>query len=118
MQSVYRLGLAEQAKIQVSRKIEQQVREFYLNLKSSVLKIKSSKRRIKSEKKRAESMKAGFSYGTVTVNDVLNAETDYLRAQMEYQKAKYSYIVNEIKLKSISGLISEKDIMELNGWVD
>ncbi len=116
-QSVYRLGIAEQVEIESKRKVEQQLREYYLSLKSDVLKIQATKRLIDSEKKRAESMKAGFKYGTVTVNDVLDADTAYLKAQLEHQKAKYKYIIDQVKLKNTAGLIAEKDIIELNNWV-
>lgn len=117
-ESVYQLGIAEQIEIEAQRQVEQQLREHYLNLKSDVLKIKATSRLIESEKKRAESMKAGFKYGTVTVNDVLNADTDYLKALFEHQKAKYNYIKNQVRLKSAAGIIAENDIMELNSWVN
>jgi len=117
-ESLYRRDVAKQEEIEVLRNVEQQLREHYLNLKSDVLKIKATKRRIESEKKRAESMKAGFKYGTVTVNDVLNADTDFFKAQAEHQRAKYNYIKNQVRLKSVAGVIAEKDILELNDWVD
>jgi len=116
-ESLHRLEVAKQAEIETYRKVEQQLREHYLNLKSDVLKIKATGRRIESEQKRAESMKEGFKYGTVTVNDVLNADTDYLKAQLDHQKAKYNYIKNQVRLKSVAGMITEKDILELNDWV-
>jgi len=117
-ESVYRLEIARQVEIEARRQVEQQLREHYLNLKSDVLKIKATNRRIDSEKKRAESMKAGFKYGTVTVNDVLNADTDFLKAQLEHQKAKYNYIKNQVRLKSAAGIITENDILQLNSWVN
>jgi len=116
-ESIYKKDVAKQEEIEVLRNVEQQLREHYLNLKSDVLKIKATKRRIESEKKRAESMKASFKYGTVTVNDVLNADTDYFKAQAEHQRAKYNYIKNQVRLKSVAGVIAEKDILELNNWV-
>jgi len=117
-ESIHRLGLAKQEEVEVLRNVEQQLREHYLNLKSDVLKIKATGRRIESEKKRAESMKAGFKYGTVTVNDVLNADTDFFKAQAEHQAAKYNYIKNQVRLKSVAGTITDKDIIELNKWID
>ncbi len=117
-ESVYRLEIARQAEIETRRKVEQQLREHYLNLKSDVLKIKATRRRIESEQKRAESMRAGFKYGTATVNNVLDADTDFLKAQLEHQKAKYNYIKNQVRLKSAAGTITESDILELNSWVN
>ena len=117
-ESIHRLEIARQAEIETRRRIEQQVREYYHNLKSDVLKIKATQRRIESEQKRAESMRAGFKYGTATVNDILNAETDFLKAQLDHQKAKYNYIKNQVKLKSAAGTITESDILELNNWVN
>ncbi len=117
-QSVHRLGMARQAEIEAKRKIEQQLREHYLNVKSDVRKIEANKRLVSSEKKRSDSMRAGFRYGTVTVNDVLNADTAYLKAQLALQKAKYDYIINQIRLKGVAGLVAEKDIIELNNWVE
>jgi len=117
-ESLHKLELAKQAEIETTRKVEQQLREFYLNVKSDVLKIKATKRQIESEQKRAESMKASFKYGTVTVNDVLNANTDFYKAQAEHQKAKYNYIKNQFNLKNSAGVLMENDILELNKWLD
>lgn len=116
-ESIYRRDIAKQQEVEILRYVEQQLREHYLNLKSDVLKIKATQRRIESEKKRAESMKAGFKYGTVTVNDVLNADTDYFKALAEHQRAKYNYVKNQVRLKSVSGTITENDIIELNKWI-
>lgn len=116
-ESMHRVDLAEQRRVETKRRVEQQVREHYLNLKSDVLKIRATKRSIESEKKRKESVSEGFKYGTVTINDVLNAETDYLRAQLEHQNAKYKYLINQVKLKAATGTIDEKDILDLNRWL-
>jgi len=117
-ESLHKLALAKQAEIETTRKVEQQLREYYLSLKSDVLKIKATKRQIESETKRTESMKASFKYGTVTVNDVLNADADYYKALAEHQKAKYNYIKNQFKLKNSAGVLIEKDVLELNNWLD
>ncbi|MCU7836175.1 MAG: TolC family outer membrane protein [gamma proteobacterium symbiont of Taylorina sp.] len=117
-EGIHRVSLAEQGEIESLRRVEQQLREHYLNLKSDVLKIKANRHLIESEKKRSESMRAGFKFGTVTVSDVLDADTDFLKAQLEYQKAKYNYIKNQVRLKSVAGVITEQDIIELNSWVE
>ncbi len=117
-ESVYQLGVAKQIEIEGLRHVEQLLREHFLNLKSDVLKVKANARLIESEKKRSESMRAGFKFGTVTVTDVLDADAAYLRAQLEHQKAKYNYIKNQIRLKSVAGVITEQDVIELNKWVN
>jgi outer membrane protein len=117
-ESLHKLELAKQAEIETLRKAEQQLREFYLSVKSDVLKIKATKRQIESETKRSESMKASFKYGSVTVNDVLNANTDFYKAQAEHQKAKYNYIKNQFNLKNSAGVLTEQDILELNKWLE
>ena len=117
-ESVYQLGVARQTEIESLRRVEQQLREHYLNLKSDVLKVKANARLIESEKKRSESARASFKYGTVTVSDVLDADAAYLRAQLAHQKAKYNYIKNQVRLNSVAGVITEQDVIELNKWVD
>jgi outer membrane protein len=116
-ESLHKLELAKLAEIETVRKTEQQLREYYLSLKSDVLKIKATQRQIESETKRTESMKASFKYGTVTVNDVLNADADFYKAQAEHQKAKYNYIKNQFNLKNSAGVLTEKDILEVNNWL-
>lgn len=113
-ESTHKLALAQQGEIEITRKTEQRVREFYLSVKSDVLKIKATQRLIESEKKRAESMRASFKYGTVTVNDVLDADTAFYKAQAEHQKAKYNYIKNRFNLKNSAGVLTGEDILTLN----
>ncbi len=116
-ESVHRLALAEQGVIEMQRKVEQQLRENYLGIKTQRLNIKATKQLIESEKKRKESIKAAFNYGTATINDVFIADTDYYSAQVKHQQAKYNYIQHYLQLKNIAGVLTEKDIIDINAWV-
>ena len=46
--------------------------------------------------------------------DVLNAQQQLFSAKRDLLQARYNYLVNIIRLKSASGLVSEADLQEIN----
>ncbi len=59
-------------------------------------------------------MEAGYSVGTRTIVDVLNATTALYSAKQQLSSARYSYLINQLNVKSALGTLNEQDLVALN----
>jgi outer membrane protein len=63
-------------------------------------------------------MQRGFSLGTVTSVDVLNAIRDQYRAERDLQRARYEQIKYMLILKREAGTLDAEDIVEVGNWLE
>ncbi|MCK5717581.1 MAG: TolC family protein, partial [Thiomargarita sp.] len=63
-------------------------------------------------------IQTGFELGTRTSVDVINAQRDLLRAQRNYSRARYDYVLNTLRLKLAVGLLSPDDLVGINDWLE
>ncbi|HHB13462.1 MAG TPA: type I secretion protein TolC, partial [Chromatiales bacterium] len=99
---------------QARREVDKQVRNAYRTLQASISAVKSLAAAIVSTKSALDATTAGFEVGTRTMVDVLNAQRDYYRALRDHAKARYSYITSLLTLKRAAGVLTEKDMAEIN----
>ena len=60
-------------------------------------------------------MEAGYSVGTRTIVDVLDATTTQLQPLSKiWQRARYNYLINQLNIKSALGTLNEQDSLALN----
>ncbi|MDH5630735.1 MAG: TolC family protein, partial [Gammaproteobacteria bacterium] len=64
-----------------------------------------------------EATQAGFEVGTRTIIDVLLQTQQLFDAKRQHARARYDYIINTLKLKQAAGLLTEKDIVQVNGML-
>ena len=58
--------------------------------------------------------KLGYEVGIRTSVDVLNAQQQYYSANRDLLQARYNYLVNIIRLKTASGIVSEADLQDID----
>ena len=58
-------------------------------------------------------MEAGYSVGTRTIVDVLDATTTLYNAKQELANARYNYLINQLNIKSALGTLNEQDLLAL-----
>jgi outer membrane protein len=56
----------------------------------------------------------GYEVGIRTSVDVLNAQQQYFSANRDLLQARYNYLVNIIRLKTASGIVSEADLQDID----
>jgi outer membrane protein len=61
-----------------------------------------------------EATQAGFEVGTRTIVDVLIAQQRKFQAQRDNSIARHAYILRHLRLKSIAGLLTSKDLRVVN----
>ena len=86
----------------------------YLNLSSSIAQVKALDQALLSSQSQLDSTKLGYEVGVRTSVDVLNAQQQLFSAKRDLLEARYNYLVNIIRLKSASGVVSEADLLDIN----
>ena len=59
----------------------------------------------------------GFAAGLTTNIEVLDAQRDLFRAERNYLKARYDYVLQVLLLEQLSGQLNEEDVSRVNRWL-
>lgn len=96
------------------RQTDLETQRSFLNLNTSIAQVKALEQALISSQSQLDSTKLGYEVGVRTSVDVLNAQQQLYSAKRDLLQARYNYLVNIIRLKSASGLVSETDLVEIN----
>ncbi len=96
------------------RQTDLETQRAYLNLSSSIAQVKALEQALISSQSQLDSTKLGYEVGVRTSVDVLNAQQQLFSAKRDLLQARYNYLVNIIRLKSATGVISEADLADIN----
>ena len=117
-EAVYRQRAAKERLERVMRETERESRDAYLSLMAEISRVKALQRAVESSQTALEATEAGFEVGTRTTVDVLDARRRLFESETNYARSKYDYIVNIIRLKQAAGILSPRDLMEVDGWLN
>ncbi len=107
------VGASEQLE-SAHRSVVQTVRSSFNNVNASISSINAYKQAVVSAQSSLDAMEAGYSVGTRTIVDVLDATTTLYNAKQQLSSARYNYLINELNIKSALGTLSEQDLVALN----
>mgnify|MGYP000105978932 FL=1 len=99
------------------RQIELQVRENYLNLQSNYAEIGAYQQALSSAEITLDSTNLGFQVGLRNSVDVLRAQQVYFDAERDMLKARYNYLINQVKLKQSVGMLTKTDLVVINKYL-
>lgn len=97
------------------RSLVQTVRSSFNNVNASISSINAYKQAVVSAQSSLDAMEAGYQVGTRTIVDVLNATTMLYNAKQQLSSARYTYLINQLNIKSSLGTLNENDLLVLNG---
>lgn len=100
-----------------SRTTEQQARNAFLTVQSSISQVKANQRALASAETAAEATQAGFEVGTRTAVDVLTALRNVFSARRDYAQTRYTYLLNTLKLRQAAGTLTDQDIATMNTFM-
>lgn len=101
--------------LQIARRsAELETQRAYLNLSSSIAQVKAFEQALISSQSQLDSTKLGYEVGVRTSVDVLNAQQQLFTAKRDLLQARYSYLVNVVRLKAVAGVVAEPDLAEVN----
>nr|WP_318384354.1 outer membrane channel protein TolC [uncultured Enterobacter sp.] len=107
------VGASEQLET-AHRSVVQTVRSSFNNINASVSSINAYKQAVVSAQSSLDAMEAGYSVGTRTIVDVLDATTTLYNAKQQLSSARYTYLINQLNIKSALGTLNEQDLQMLN----
>ena len=99
------------------REILQDTNNLYRVVNTDVARVMAQKQSALSVEAALNATQAGYKAGTRTIVDVLTAQQALYGVKRDYANARFDYIFDLLQLKQIAGILSEKDFMEINGWL-
>ena len=103
---------------QARRKAHRDTREAYLGVISGISQIKALNQAVISSETALQATEAGYEVGTRTAVDVVTSERTTYQAKRDYARARYNYILDTLRLKLASGLLSTDDLIQVNQWLN
>jgi outer membrane protein len=117
-QSSYRWQAAKQRLERVSRETERTARDAYLGVVSEISRVQALKQALESSATALRATEAGYDVGTRTAVDVLAARQTLVRAQTDYSRSRYDYVLNVLRLKQAAGILDRKALEDVNAWLE
>lgn len=111
--------LREQARQELElqrRRGVRQARDAFLTVLATIEQVAALKQARLSAQSALDATQAGFEVGTRTTVDVLSARQDLFRAERDYARARYDYLLNSLRLKEAVGSLSGRDVEAMNAW--
>lgn len=101
----------------LKRGIELKVRNYYLSLQTNFSEITAFQQAMESAALQLESTQLGFEEGLRNSVEVLDAQQILFNAKLNVLESRYNYIMNFINLKLSTGILSIKDLDEINQYL-
>jgi outer membrane protein len=117
-QAGYQFRAAQDRLDQVRRQVDQQVKDAFRGILTSIEDIKARQAAIVSARSALESTQAGLEVGTRTQVDVLNAQRNLFQAEFDYLDARYNYIINGVKLHQATSTLTRDVLEKGNAWLN
>ncbi len=108
---------AQENQEQQLRSVVRQTRDSYAGVIAGISRVKALKQSVFSHQTALEATEAGSQVGTRTEVDVLDAQRELFRAQRDYARARYDYILEGLRLKQAAGTLSQTDLEQINAWL-
>lgn len=99
---------------QAVRAAELETRDAFRGVKTDIAQVNALARSLESTEVAVQAEEAGFEVGTRTIVDVLNSQREYYLARFNYARARYLYVVDQLRLKRAAGILQEDDLAEVN----
>lgn len=100
------------------RTVRGQTRKAYLGVMASIARVQSLSQSVISNQQALKAIEAGHDAGMRTTADVLQATRELYRTQRDYQRARYDYVLDGLRLKQSAGNLSLADLKQANSWLE
>jgi len=108
---------AKQDLEQQTRLVLRKTTGAYHGVISAISKVEALNHAVKSQQRTLKAKRAGFKSGLNTNITVLDAERDLYQAKKDYAQARYEYLLNSLRLKKVTGNLTEQDLLAINNWL-
>lgn len=98
-----------------TRSIQRQVSGAFLNVNASISRVKALAQALISNESALAASEAGLEVGTRTTVDVLVTRRSVFAAKRDHARARYDYVLNNLRLLEAAGTLSMAQFEEMNG---
>ena len=109
--------IAQQKLDSALRKVRSHTHNSYRNVILNIKKIQHQSDAIHSAEQSLYGLKERYTAGSGNLTDVLEQQANLLKAQMNYETARYDYVISLLQLKKASGTLATKDLLAINQWL-
>lgn len=113
-QASYLFSKSKEQYNQELRATELNTRTSFLNVQSNISTVIAFRQALKSARTALKATEAGYEVGTRTAVDVLNSRQDVYRAERDYARSRYTYLLETLRLKKAAGILTEQDVVAIN----
>ncbi|MGH8562395.1 MAG: TolC family protein, partial [Nevskiales bacterium] len=96
------------------REVERQTRDAHEGVVVGISRVEALGQALKSNRTALQTIEAGYRVGARTVTDTLDAQGALYRAERDYARARYDYLLNTLRLKQATGQLSAEDLKTVN----
>ena len=97
-----------------TRSVRRQVISAYDGVQTDISKVEALQKSVEAYKLGVEAKSIGMESGLVSVLDLLDTRRDLYITESSYIRARYSYILNTLRLKRAVGVITVQDLQQIN----
>ena len=102
---------------QEQRSAERQSRDAFYGVVTGVSRVQALRKTLKSQELSLKEIESGIQVGSRTALDLVVATRDWYRAQRDYAKARYDYLLNTLRLKRSAGILEYDDLAKINTFM-
>ncbi len=113
-QAIHRVDAAEEILNLRTRDIEANTKKFVNSIRSGLLSIQAYRQAVTASEIALEGTQKGFSAGTRTNIEVLNAQQKLYASRLELSRVQYILVNDIINLKQAAGMLNEAQLHSLN----
>ena len=117
-ESRYRLDSTQGNLEQTIRNVTKSVKNSYRQVENDLKRISVFITSLESTKRALKSTTEGYTSGSRTIFDVLQAERRVFSTRRDLSNARNDYIINSLRLKMTAGLLKSDDLLTVNSWLD
>lgn len=117
-QSVYSHRAALEQTERVARATEREARDAYLGVISEISRVRALAQALESARTALQATEAGFEVGTRTTVDVLTFQDNVRRAQTNYARSRYDYMIEVMRLQAAVGNLDAEVLQEIDSWLE
>lgn len=116
-ESYQRLNQSEQSSESLRRQIVENTRNLHRAVNTNVEQVSARKQSIISNQSALEATEIGYQVGTRNIVDVLDAQRQLYSSVRDYNNARYSYIIDNLRLKQAAGTLAPSDLEALSAYL-
>ena len=117
-QARHGLEQARQQLIGQELTVSRDTRNLFRAVATEVVRVQARAEAIKSAEAALEATQTGYEVGTRNIVEVLLAQRRLFASQFDYARSRYDYVINLLRLKEAAGALDERDVAELNAFMD